>query len=180
MTAAVATEIDLIDHVRPLRTLAGVDFLYNEPSTVDVLIHHRDTRPLAANDAFAILLWRSAATQAALEAFDVGPTRTYAVSVAGGATPGPPAAGWNEVLTGPSPLHRLPVALDARMPRAVSIDVNFSGVTAGRHVLIMAFVGSSVDRCAAAPVGLPANPKLADLTSGWPYAAARIIHVEAR
>jgi hypothetical protein len=178
--SAVATEIDLIDHVRPSRSLAGVDWVFKEPSTVDVLIHHRDTRPLAANDAFAIVLWRSAPSQAALEAFDVGPTRPYAVAVAGGATPGPPAAGWNEVLSAGSPLHRLPVPLDARMPRAVSVDMGLSGVTAGHHVLIMAFAGSSVDPLTLAPVGLPANPRLSQLTVGWPYAAARIIKVNSR
>ncbi|HEU4426500.1 MAG TPA: hypothetical protein VFR67_28505 [Pilimelia sp.] len=179
--AAVATEIDLVDHVLPVRALGvGLIQLYNEPSTIDVLIHHRDTRPLAANNAFAILLWRSAASQATLESFDVGPARPYAASAALGAVPGAPGAGWNRVLRGGSPLLRLPVPLDARMPRAVSVDVDFSGVAAGQHVLIMAFVGSSVDLCVAPPVGLPANPTLADLTCGWPYAAARIIRVEAR
>jgi len=177
--SATATEIDLLDHVRPIRTVAGVDFVYNEPCTVDVLIHHRDTRPLAASDAFAILLWRSDPAQAALEALDITSTRPYATAVAGGADPGPPT-GWNEVLVAGSPLHRLPVPLDARMPRAVAIDVNFAGVADNDYVLIMAFVGSSADRLAEAPVGLPASPRLSHLTTGWPYAAARIVRALKR
>lgn len=179
--SAVATEIDLIDHVVPARTVVDVAYVYNEPCTVDVLIHHRDTRPLPKNDAFAILLWRSAAASGDLEAFDVGPTRTYATSAAGGAVPGSPGAGWHEVLTAGSPLHRLTVELDARMPRAVSVDFDFSAVTRNDdYVLIMAFVGSSVDRCAEPPVGLPANPRLSHLTTGWPYAAARIVRALSR
>jgi hypothetical protein len=176
---AVATEIDLIDRVLLPRSRASHEVLYRGPSTVDVLIHHRDTQPLAANDAFAILLWRSAATQAALETFDVGPTRAYAVSCAIRSAPGPPGAGWNQVLSGGSPLLRLPVPLDARMPRAVSVDVDFTCVATGQYILIMAFVGSSVDPCAA-PVAdnMPANPTtIADLTRYWPCAAGRIFEV---
>ena len=177
---AVPTEIDLIDNV-VMSQLAGVAQVYREESTVDVLVHHRDTRPLAAGDAFVILLWSFNAAQAPLLAQDVSPLLPYvAGAVAGGPVPATPA-GWNPVLTGAgSPLHRLPVPLDARMPRAVSIDVDLSAVTAGHRVLLVAVAGSSVDRCGTAPVGLPATPTIADLVGRWPYAAARLVRVIAR
>jgi hypothetical protein len=177
---AAATEIDLIDNVLPVNTIAGVDQLFSEPSVVDVLVHHRDIRPLAASDAFAILLWREDASQAALLGLDVSTLRTYAsAAAAGGPAPAAPA-GWNRVLTGGSALHRLPVPLDARMPRAVSIELDLNAVGAGHFVLLVAFAGSSLDRCAAAPVGLPAAPTIADLVRRWPYAAARLINLTPR
>jgi hypothetical protein len=175
---AVPTEIDMLDSVRPPSTIAGIDQLFSEPSTIDVLIHHRDTRPLGSNDAFGMLLWRSDPSRALLEGLDVTPLVAYFQACATGAVPGAPA-GWTRVLSGASPLHPLPVRLDARMPRAVSIDVDFTAET-GKHIVIVAAVGSALDRCSTAPVGLPATPNVADLTRRWPYLAARIIKVSAR
>ncbi len=57
--AAGATEIDLMECVRPPADLAGVWGVFTEPSTVEVLLHHRDTRPLPAGGSHAVLLWRS-------------------------------------------------------------------------------------------------------------------------
>jgi hypothetical protein len=79
-----------------------------------------------------------------------------------------------------SPKIPLPVTLDARMPRAVPIDVNLSDVKAGSFVMFLAIAGSSVDPCTEAPVGLPGTPTPADLVRGWPYAALRLVQVSVR
>ena len=72
------------------------------------------------------------------------------------------------------------VTLDARLPRAVSIDVNLSNVPTGNRVLFLPIAGSSVDRCSAAAVGLPANPTVSDLARCWPHAALRMVQVNPR
>src|SRR5687768_4890676 len=108
------------------------------------LANHRHTRPLPANDAFAILLWRSGATSAPLLALNPATFPAFAASLLT-AAPSATPAGWNLVTTLGSPVHRLPVALDARLPRGIPIDVDFSGVTNGHHILLLAFVGSNTD-----------------------------------
>jgi len=178
--SAAPTEIDLIDNVVWLNVAAGVAEAFNEPSTVDVLIHHRDTRPLAVNDAFAILLWRTDAAIGPMLSPDISPLLPYVASaIAGGPVPAAPA-GWNRVLApAGGVLHRLPAALDARMPRAVSIDVDLSAVPDNHHVLFVAVAGSSVDPCPP-PVGLPATPTITDLVTRWPYAAVRVVKLSKR
>ena len=44
-----------------------------------------------------------------------------------------------------TPLNRLSVDLAARMPRAVSINVDLSGVSTGHRILLLAVVGSTND-----------------------------------
>ncbi|HZN18185.1 MAG TPA: hypothetical protein VFB84_08385 [Micromonosporaceae bacterium] len=187
---AVPTEIDLLESVVAPSTLLGVQQLFNEPSTVDVLIHHRDTRPLNAGDAFALLLWRHAASQVgALAPGTIAGIPAYVASVLAAeavttATAGPlPAVppGWT---LAPNPLgralHKLDVKLDARMPRGVSIDVDLSspGVPNLRRVLFLAIVGSRVDPCPA--LAGPAPTTMEDLVRRWPYAAMRLVRVSAR
>lgn len=187
---AVPTEIDLLESVVAPSTLLNVQQLFNEPSTVDVLIHHRDTRPLNAGDAFALLLWRHAASQpGALTPATIAGIPAYVASVLAAeavttAVSGPlPAVppGWT---LAPDPLgralHKLDVKLDARMPRGVSIDVDLSspGVPNLRRVLFLAVVGSRVDPCPA--LAGPAPSTMEDLVRRWPYAAMRLIRVSAR
>jgi len=74
-------------------------------------------------------------------------------------------------------LNALSVALDARLPRAVPIDVDLSAVPVNNRVLFLAIGGSSVDPCTAPPVGLPANPTVVDLVKCWPYAALRMVRL---
>ena len=182
---AVATEIDLLETVVVPRTLNDVVHVFQEPSTVDVLIHHRDTNPLPAGDAFAMLLWRSSPSQPALLEVDVSAIPPYVAAVlAGGPVPAAPA-GWKRATTSAgSPMIPLPVPLNAALPRAVPIDVDLAdpdnGVSLGQFVLFLAIAGSTVDPCGEAPVGLPATPKPADLVRGWPYAALRLAKVTKR
>src|SRR5690606_36759498 len=64
------SEIDVMETVVPRRVTRFVWQVLRERSTVDVLLHHRDTRPVAANGASAVLLWRSDASQNTLLATD--------------------------------------------------------------------------------------------------------------
>lgn len=175
---ALATEVDLMESVVPRRVVGDTWHVFAEPSTVDVLIHHRDTRPLAANDAFAILLWRSAPAAGTLLGAGVADLPAFAASLLT-ATPAAVPAGWT--LAGPgggASVHRLGVALDARIPRAVSIDVDLSTVPTGHRVLFLAIVGSSVDPLTTPPAGAPAT--VADLARAWPYAALRMVRAFPR
>ena len=91
--------------------------------------------------------------------------------------PGP--AGWNVATTGAGAAMRpLGTTLDARLPRAVSLDLDLSGVTAGHRVMLLALVGSFADDPVAPPAGAPAN--VADLVRAWPHAALRIVRVTNR
>jgi hypothetical protein len=190
---AVATELDLHEHV-VLPVVGDVAQVFAELSTVDVLIHHRDIRELSPGSAFALLFWQSAPGAAALLGLDTNPVRDYALAVAGGgAVPAAAPAGWRVVLNGAGdPRHTLPVALDARMPRAVPIELNLTGES-GNRVLLLAVVGSDVDPCTDLGVGLPApappppppppaRPTVTpvDLARRWPYAAVRQLSVSPR
>jgi len=177
---AVATEVDLLETVLPRSVTRGVWSVFAEPCTVDVLLHHRDSRPVPAGSAFAILLWMTAPDEATLLGADASAIAAYAATVGGGLPQAPPA-GWTLASPGGgAALNALSVALDARLPRAVPIDVDLSAVPVNNRVLFLAIGGSSVDPCTAPPVGLPANPTVVDLVKCWPYAALRMVRVTRR
>lgn len=177
---AAATELDLLDLVQPVQEAGGVWTVFREPTTVDVLLHHRDARAVAANRSWGLLLWQSRQTSA--ELLNLALPDLVALTTAAVAGVALPAVGtWNvATLGGGAALHPLGVALDARLPRAVSFDVNLSGVTAGHRVLFLAIVGSRDDdvQPVEAPTGAPATVR--DLVLGWPHAACRIVRVVAR
>ena len=176
--ALPGSEIDLMETVVPRRIRSSVWQVYRERSTVDVLVHHRDTRPVAANGAFVVLLWRSDASQNTLLGTDCTTLVPYVRSLTG-ASPQPTPAGWNVALAGDgTPLNRLPVDLAARMPRAVSVNVDFSGISTGHRVLLLAIVGSTNDAFSAIPTG--AVTSVENLVRNWPHAAARVVSVWPR
>jgi hypothetical protein len=187
---ARATEVDLIENVQPPRVLGGVWQVFNELSTVDVLIHHRDSRPLLLSEPFVILLWRHAPAAATLLGSPAAPIVAFAAQAATHAVTAPPP-GWNLVTgLGGVPVNTLSVPLDARMPRAVSlpVDLRTVAVPANDRVLFLAIAGSGTagvanpltDPCTAAPVGLPAAATVVDLVRRWPYAALRLVRVSPR
>ncbi len=178
---AVATEVDLIETVQPRSVAKGVWTVFAEPCTVDVLLHHRDSRPVPRSSAFAILLWMTGPDEKALLATDASTVVAYATTVASGLPQAPPT-GWTLASPGGgAALNALPVELDARLPRAVPIDVDLTGVPVNHRVLFLAIGGSSVDPCTApAAPSLPANPTVVDLVQSWPYAALRMVRVTHR
>lgn len=176
--ALPGSEIDLMETVVPRRVRNSVWQVYRERSTVDVLLHHRDTRPVAANGAFVVLLWRSGASQNTLLGTDCTNVVLFVRSLTGGA-PQPTPPGWNVALAADgTPLNRLSVDLAARMPRAVSINVDFSGVSTGHRILLLAVVGSTNDVFSAVPTGPVTSVE--NLVRNWPHAAARVVSVWPR
>jgi len=172
------SEIDLMETVVPRRDINSVWQVYRERSTVDVLLHHRDTRPVATNGSFIVLLWRSDPSQNSLLGTDCTNLVPFTRSLTGGA-PQPIPAGWNVPLaTDGTPLHRLQVPLAARMPRAVSVNIDLSAVPTGQRVLLVAIAGSTVDPFSAVPAG--ALDQVEGLVRHWPHAAARLISVWRR
>jgi hypothetical protein len=76
-----------------------------------------------------------------------------------------------------SAVHRLPLALDAFVPRAISIDVDLSAVATGDHVLLVAVCGGSTET-PPAPAGLQNGVStVVDLVRAWPRAAMRLVQV---
>ncbi len=168
-----ASEIDLLETVIPRRERNNVWQVYHEPSTVDVLLHHRDTRPVPANEAFAVLLWRTDRSGSQLTASDCSTIPDYARSLVSG-TAAPVPAGWNVQLAADgTPLHRLAVPLSARMPRAVAIDIDLTSIPSGNRVMLLALAGSTADPFSATPSG--AIDRVDRLVRNWPHAAARLI-----
>jgi hypothetical protein len=149
--------------------------VYAEPSTVDVLIHHRDTRAMPAKDAYTSLFYRTAPT--ALELLGSPAAAFNVLSTWNGANTVPIPTGWTLVqqkLADGSftSLHQLPVALDAFMPRAISIDVDLTGKTG--YVLLFAVCGDSAED----PSPWPSTaPTVSDLVKAWPRAAMRLVKV---
>jgi len=174
--AQPATEIDIIESVVPRRDTNNVWQVYRERSTVDVLLHHRDTRPVPKNQSVVILLWRTSRSTSTLRNTNCSAIPAYARSLFNGpALPTPP--GWNvQNAADGTPLHRLSVALSARMPRAVPIDLDLSGATIAREgdrVMLLAIAGSSVDQFSAVPTGPIDNVE--NFIRNWPHAATRLI-----
>jgi hypothetical protein len=169
-----ATEVDLIELVVPPRTISNTWQVFRAPSIVDVLLHHRDSRPLPANDAFVILLWRSSSSSTTLRQLAPTGIVDYARSLLTAAPLAVPA-GWNAVAPAVGQVHRLPITLDARLPRALSIPVDFSAVPVGHRVMIMAIVGSTTDPLTQAVVGAPTT--LETFVRAWPHAALRLLQL---
>ena len=174
-TQTLATEVDVFELVQPLSLQNSIWRVYKEPCTVDVLLHHRDTRPLPVNDAYTALFWRDNVSDVTLLA-ELASTFTALHAWAGGAVV-PQPTGWNRVAVAGSAVHKLPAKLDAFMPRAVSIDVDLSGVDPGKHVLFLAVCGSTPESPPPAPAGLTGTSTIGDLVQVWPRAALRLVQV---
>ena len=174
-TTALATEIDLMELVKPVDVKDNVWHTYAEKSVVDILLHHRDSRPTDANDAYTALFMRKAADSATLRALLAQPFAPLHAWT--GTTPVPTPTDWTLVSVGANSVHKLPARLDAFMPRAISVELDLStGFAAGDHVLLFAVCGSS-KMVPVVPAGLMAASTVEDLVRAWPRAAMRIIQV---
>ena len=177
-----ATEIDVIESVQPNGIVADVWHVHSEASTVDVLLHHRDTREVPANDAFTLLLWQSNVSRPNLLARNLSALPAFVAGVVAGGAIGAVPGNFNLAVVGGSALHRLPVPLDARMPRAVAIDIDLTARTAGHFVLFVAVAGSlGIDPCTQPPARPVADlTNVTELVRNWTYAAARLVQVFPR
>jgi hypothetical protein len=179
-----ATEADLLDLV-PRNVVNDLWTVFREPCTVDVLVHHRDAIGLRANQGFVVLLWRVGVTPSDLLALPVATLLPFLAAAATG-TAQPVPGGWNLATGGGGITWRtVPTAVDARMPRAVSIDVDLTTVPNKQQVLFLAFVGSiGAGEVFVPPTTAPGAvvppTTVAELVRFCPYAAARIVHIENR
>ncbi len=169
---AVGTEVDLLELIQPLRVTSNIWRVHSEPCRVDVLLHHRDTRPLPVAGAYTAILMKTSANSATLLAERA--SRFNALHAWDGTTPVPAIVGWTPISAGATTVHRLPTTLDAFMPKAVSVDVDLSAVPRGHHVLLMAICGGTAE-VPPAPVGLTATSTLGDMVRAWPRAAMRLV-----
>jgi hypothetical protein len=172
---ATPSEADLFELIQDLRPASGspasVGFR-RVRARVHVLVHHRHLVPVAASNVKVTLLRRDVtgtapAAWAALAGSWAAPVQTFLRS--GGATPALPG-GW-AFADAATPVRSPSAAVDARLPRAVSFDVDFTGAATGARVLLVAVVHSTVD-----PVTLP-NQTLQNLVLGTRFAALRSLEI---
>jgi hypothetical protein len=170
----LATEVDVIELVQPASSTNGIWNVFSEKCVVDVLLHHRDTRQLATNDAYIALFWLEDPDPAVLMA---EPAAKFAMlNTWAGTSPVPTPAGWS----GGAAVFKLPATLDAFMPRAVSIDLDLNLVHDGNHLLLLAVCGSSADVPPPLPGAMTGTATIGDLVRTWPRAALRLLKVTTR
>ena len=139
---------------------------------VDVLVHHRHLKPEPAANVKVTLLRRevtgtAAAAWAALAGTWAAPVQTFLHN--GGAAPALPA-GWTFADTA-TPVRSPAADVDARLPRAVTFDTDFTGQAAGKRFLLVAVVHSVTD-----PAVLPGSA-LQALVLGTRFAALRSVEI---
>jgi hypothetical protein len=136
---------------------------------VHVLVHHRDSRPIAGNDVSVLLLRRTldgaedaGANVALTDAWKTAVEQHFA-----GATPALPD-NWEVVgaLAHPSG------PLDARIARVVTFELNLVPVTVGSVILLLAVVSSTVDAVTAASL---TGSTVRDLVLGCRHVAAKTL-----
>jgi hypothetical protein len=169
------TEADLFELVRDLPPPAGSPAsigLKPVRANVDVLVHHRHLKPVAGIDVKVTLL-RFDATGVPGNAWDViltdwRPAIEDLLKV-GNSIPALPT-GW-EFADGFTPRRSLNAAVDARLPRAATFEVDFSTAKKGKRFLLVAVVHSVVD-----PVSLP-DQTLQPLVLGTRFVALRSVEI---
>jgi len=169
------TEADLIELIRDLPfPAASPASMVIRPGAarVDVLVHHRHLTPAAASDVKVTLLRRdvsgtAAAAWAALAGGWTAAVQTFLRS--GGAAPAL-AGGWTFADSG-TPVRSPDGPVDARLPRAVTFDTDFTGVAKGSRLLLVAVAHSAADQ-----VTLPSQT-LQTLALGARFVAVRSVEI---
>jgi hypothetical protein len=144
---------------------------------VDVLVHYRDVRPLAATNVRLTLLRRLIPADATQwPAIAIGaPWKTAVEQLMSDTTP----PGWSlpdgwTVADSGSRTRQPSSDVDARTPRAVTFDIDFSAATAGQHFVLLAIVHSTPDPVSAASLG---GANLRDLVLNCHQVAARVAKI---
>jgi hypothetical protein len=141
---------------------------------IDVLVHYRDLRPLGKDQVRVTLLQRALpptvaqwGTQAIADTWKAAIQVLASGSPFGGALPD----GW-QVSDGGSLTRQLTSDIDARTPRVVTFDANFSGLTIGQYAVLLAVVHSTPDPVTAASL---IGATLQDLVLSCHQVAARVV-----
>lgn len=175
--SASPSEADLfeliVDRPAPLGSPASIG-LRRVRAHVDVQVHHRHPIAVAGNDVKLTLLMRNV-TGTADPAWAALPCAwTAAVQTllrSGGAVPAL-ADGWSFADTGTT-VRSPAAAVDARLSRTVTFDIDLRALAAPARVLLVAVAHSSVD-----VVTLPgASPTLQNLVLGTRFVALRSVEI---
>jgi hypothetical protein len=141
---------------------------------IDVLVHHRDLRPVAASDVRVALLRRPLLEPVAGWP-SIGITMDWKSKVEiliGGGAPGF-VDGWTIADT-TSGMRQPSVDVDARLPRVVTFTVDFTGAAPGSRFLLLAVVHSVPDPLTATTL---VGDHLQDLIRKSHQLAARVVEV---
>ena len=141
---------------------------------VDVLIHHRDIRPVAAGQVRVLLLRRPLdPNQATWPGIAISADwKDKVVLTMGGGAPALPD-NWT-VADAILPTHSSASDIDARIPRALTFDVNFAGAAAPAQFLVLAVVHSVPDPLSVAKL---IGDNLQDLILNSHQVAARVVEI---
>ena len=144
------------------------------PHRVDVLVHHRDSRPLAGDDVRVTLLRRNLPVDpVAWPTIAVGDAwKDAVVQVLTATPPGSLPDGWTYADSGANRVRRLQSAVDARMPRAVTFETSFAGAPIDQRIMLLAVVHSTIDPIAQG--GLP-GANLREVILRSHHLAARVV-----
>jgi hypothetical protein len=141
---------------------------------VDVLVHYRDVRPVAATDVRVTLLRRQLpANQAQWPGIPIAAAwKTAVAQLMTGANPAL-GDGWTVADSG-SRTRQPSGPVDARTPRPVTFDVDFTGNPAGQNFVLLAVVHSTPDPVSAASL---TGATLQELVLKCHQVAIRIVRV---
>jgi hypothetical protein len=142
---------------------------------IDVMVHYRDLRPLAAASVRVTLLRLELPADqnqwAGIAITDAWKTQLAAL-MAGGATA---PVGWT-LADSTSPTLTLSADIDARLPRPVTFTVNFAGAPTHKRYVLLAVVSSVPDPITAAALN---GANLKDLILNNHHFAARVVEAKA-
>ncbi len=171
------TEADLLELV--VEPLQSTTLIIGPPATplmarrklkVDVLVHHRDSRPVAAGDVRVALLRRPLAQLNTEPVIALGADWKDRVALLmSGGVPPPLPDSWE--IADPIRTRQPGDSVDARTPRAVTFDVDFTGTPPRTGWLLLAVVHSVPDPVSAASL---AGNNVTDLVLNCHQVAGRI------
>jgi len=140
---------------------------------VDVLVHCRDSRPVAAGDVRVALLRRQLADQAIEPVIPIAAEwKDKLVQLMGGGVPAAFPDGWE--LADPFRTRQPGSDVDARTPRAVTFNVNFTNTQPHTRWLLLAVVHSVPDPVTVASL---VGDNLTDLVLNSHQVAGRVLEV---
>jgi hypothetical protein len=141
---------------------------------VDVLVHYRDLRGAKANTVKVTLLQRELpADQTTWPTVAISADwKTKVTQVIGGASP-VLGDGWVPADPGPS-VGSPSLDVDARMPRVVTFNVDFTGATAGKFYVLLAVVHADADPLTT---GTLVGNNLQDLVLSSHQVAVRVVTI---
>ncbi|GAB3002914.1 hypothetical protein [Saccharothrix stipae] len=143
------TEADLLELVRHHMQDNHVTRVFWEKLAVDVLVHHRDVRPLDPSAVRVMLLRRELAVGEAFGTLALDDAACAAVTTVLDGGPAAPVGPWTFADLAGEPVRQPSFPLSARAPRPVTFPVDAPG--SGKQVLLLAVMTTDADPVALEP-----------------------------